>query len=157
MSRIALGVGGFVGHILINKGLGDGTANGLVVVQVGSDVKTAVGVATPFVSQVKVYGVTGKQALGGLRGAIDAALDGLELYEDIKILKDLKSQAEATQTEFDRVMAGLTPLAEKFQVQEAALQQLNGLVAQAVQQANSALQDYTELQRQIEQAIKSGS
>lgn len=157
LSRIALGVGGFVGHILINKGLGDGTANGLVVVQVGSDVKTAVGVATPFVSQVKVYGVTGKQALGGLRGAIDAALDGLELYEDIKILKDLKSQAEATQTEFDRVMAGLTPLAEKFQVQEAALQQLNGLVAQAVQQANSALQDYTELQRQIEQAIKSGS
>ncbi len=156
LMKIGLGVSGFVGHILINKFLGDGTANGSVVVQVGSGVKAVAGVATPFVSQVKVYGVTGKQALGGVRGAIDAALDGLELVEDIEILKNLESQAEATETELDRVMAGLTPLAEQFQEQEAALKQLDGLVAQAVQQANSAVQDYKELQRQIEQAIKSG-
>ena len=154
LARVLLAGGGMTAHIVIDHGLGEGSATGTAVF-VGGD-------SGDFIELSK----TGKEAIEKLKGgsktigaagaALTAVLDVHDIYEGKEKVEAINKELEETAKAFDDLMAGVLPLQADFIMLDTLIHNLPGIVDKAIQAGKDAAKNYDAIKQEIAKAIQEG-
>jgi hypothetical protein len=155
LAKLLLAGGGMAAHIVIDRGLGEGTVTGTVVfvagdsgdfVELSKDGKEAI---------EKLKG--GSKSIGVAAAAITAVLDVNDVFEGKEVVEKIKTEIEEIRKAYDDLMAGVLPLVPELIMLDKLIQSLPAVVNKAIAAGNDAAKNYDAIKQEIQKVILEGS
>jgi hypothetical protein len=154
LARLLVAGGGMVVHIVIDRGLGEGSVTGTVVFVAGD--------GGEFVELSK----HGKEAIEKLKGgsksigvaaaAVTAVLDVKDIYEGKERVGEIKKEIEEVKKGYEELMAGVLPMIPEFIALDRLIQSIPAVLKKALAAGDDAAKNYDAMKREIEAAIREG-
>ena len=152
LAKILLAGGGMVAHIVIDRGLGEGSTTGTVVFVAGDGGEFVELSKHGQEAIEKLKG--GSKTIGVVAGAVTTYLDVKEVYEGKEKVEKVKRDFDEVKKGYDELMAGVLPLLPDFIALDRLIKTMPALLNKALAAGNDAAKNYDAMKREIQRAIQ---